>query len=199
MGLVVPVKAFGLAKQRLAPALADGQRAALARWCASRVVAAATPLPAYVVCDDDEVAAWARDAGAGVIWCPSAGLNTAVETALEHLRLAGVDLAVIAHGDLPLAHRFEHVALDGTATLVPDHRYDGTNVLALPTSAAGFRFSYGRGSFRRHVREALRCGLAVRVLRDDDLAHDLDTPTDLDDPRMEDVRQWLRTNPVSPR
>jgi len=51
-------------------------------------------------------------------------------------------------------------------------------VLAVPTGVA-FRFAYGPGSFRRHVAEARRLGLGVRVVRDPDLAFDVDVPEDL--------------------
>src|SRR5688572_6668088 len=66
--VLVPVKAFGAAKGRLAPALDAGSRAALAERMATRVLAAAAPLPAVVVCDDEGVAAWARACGASVVW-----------------------------------------------------------------------------------------------------------------------------------
>jgi 2-phospho-L-lactate guanylyltransferase len=206
--VVVPVKAFADAKARLAPVLDEASRAALARWCAARVLAAAGPLDRFVVCDDPGVAAWATAAGAHPILVAEPGLNQAVAASVRRVRDAGYDIAVVVHGDLPLARRLGHV-LDGTGagpgaspcvSLVPDHRYDGTNVLALPTALADtFAFHYGRGSFRRHLREALRCGAAVRVLRDDELAQDLDTPSDLADDRMEEVRAWLRTSPASPR
>ncbi len=62
--------------------------------------------------------------------------------------------------------------------MVPCHRDDGTNVLSLPADTA-FRFSYGPGSFRRHAAEGRRLGLGVRVVRDPDLAFDVDVPEDL--------------------
>ena len=58
--VLVPVKAFSEAKGRLDTALNDAERAALAAAMADRVLAAAFPLPIVVVCDDNEVAAWAR-------------------------------------------------------------------------------------------------------------------------------------------
>ena len=61
--VLLPVKAFGEAKARLAGVLDPAQRARLARWTAERVVAAAGELPVYVVCDDDEVAEWATAHG----------------------------------------------------------------------------------------------------------------------------------------
>ena len=63
-------------------------------------------------------------------------------------------------------------------TLVPDRYGNGTNVIALPTGA-GFRFSYGPGSFARHRAEAERLGLPVRVLDLPDLAWDVDEPADM--------------------
>ena len=152
------------------------------------------------MCDDDDVAAWAAAAGATPISCPPGGLNVAVTASLDELQRRGFDVAVIAHGDLPLARQLDHTVTPDAVCAVPDHRGDGTNVLAVPTSLAGaFTFQYGRGSFPRHVREALRCGLAARVLRDADLGLDLDTAADLADERMDEVRQWLRTNQASPR
>nr|MDP9021066.1 2-phospho-L-lactate guanylyltransferase [Actinomycetota bacterium] len=68
--VLVPVKAFARAKLRLAPALDGPARESLARAMAARVVAAAAPLPVTVVCDDDDVAAWARTNGASVVWAP---------------------------------------------------------------------------------------------------------------------------------
>ena len=46
-------------------------------------------------------------------------------------------------------------------------------------AAAGFRFSYGPGSFERHVAEAHRLALGVTVVEDDSLAADIDYPEDL--------------------
>ena len=44
---------------------------------------------------------------------------------------------------------------------------------------AGFRFAYGPGSFARHQDEATRLGLEQRVVREPDLAWDVDVPADI--------------------
>jgi 2-phospho-L-lactate guanylyltransferase len=65
---------------------------------------------------------------------------------------------------------------------VPCHRDDGTPVLSVPTDTdtdTEFTFAYGENSFRRHVALAQRLGLAVRVVRDPNLAFDVDVPADL--------------------
>lgn len=174
----MPVKAFGQAKRRLHLAMNAPDRAALARAMADRVVAAAAPLPVAVVCDDTDVADWARARGALVVWEPGRGLNGAVEAGVEHLRDAGVTHVTVAHADLPRAADLAQVGDVPGITLVPDRYGNGTNVMALPTDA-GFEFSYGPGSFARHRAEAERLGLPTRVLDRPDLAYDVDEPGDI--------------------
>ena len=180
VAVLVPVKAFGEAKRRLSSALNPAARAALARRMAANVVAAAAPYTVAVVCDDDEVAAWAHEHGALVLHEPGRGLNGAVEAGIEQLAAAGFARAVVAHADLPRARTFAWVAAFDGVTIVPDRRNDGTNVLCLPTQA-GFRFTYGPGSFARHHAEARLLGMAVRVAPDRLLGADVDLPSDLAD------------------
>lgn len=179
--VLVPVKSFARAKHRLAPALDERARADLARRMASTVVAAAHELAVAVVCDDDEVADWARSVGAEVVWRPGRGLDGAVTDGVAHLAAAGVDRIVVAHADLPLADDLRPLAAGDGVTLVPDRRDDGTNVAVVP-AGAGFVFAYGPGSFARHLAEAERLGLPCAVVRRPRLAWDVDVPADLDLP-----------------
>jgi 2-phospho-L-lactate/phosphoenolpyruvate guanylyltransferase len=176
--VLVPVKAFHQAKKRLGPALADAERVALVRAMAAHVVSACAPLPVAVVCDDEDVARWAKDLGATVMWEPGQGLNGAVRAGVERLARTGARWVTIAHGDLPRARGLGVLPPFEGVTLVPDRRDDGTNVLRLPTGH-DFRFAYGPGSFRAHRAEATRLGLRVRVVRDPVLAYDVDWPADV--------------------
>ncbi|HEX2047504.1 MAG TPA: 2-phospho-L-lactate guanylyltransferase [Acidimicrobiales bacterium] len=178
VAVLVPVKSFGEAKLRLAPALGPAHRAELARAMATHVVRSAAPLPTAVVCDDAEVASWARDLGALVVWEPERGLNRAVEAGVARLHAGGARRVVVAHADLAHARGLEWVARFAGVTLVPDHLDNGTNVICVP-GEAGFTFSYGPGSFARHGAEAHRLGLPLRVVREPSLSHDVDLPADL--------------------
>lgn len=178
LAVLLPVKAFNEAKRRLAPALDPPARAALARAMATVVLASAVPLPVAVVCDDADVAAWARDAGALVVWEPERGLNRAVEAGVARLAAAGARRVIVAHADLPLALDLGWVGRFLGVTLVPDRLDNGTNALCVP-SDAGFTFSYGPGSLARHAAEAHRLGLGLRVVREPTLAHDVDVPADV--------------------
>ena len=184
--VVVPVKAFHAAKLRLAPALSPDARAVLAREMATRVVRAAGPLPVTVVCDDEDVRAWALAAGATVHWTPGLGLDGAVHAGVDAVAAAGADRVVVAHADLPLATGLDHVVGTEGVLLVPDRWNDGTNVIALP-AASGFQFSYGPGSFARHRAEAERLGLPVQIAVDQVLGWDVDVPDDLLLPGGEDL------------
>lgn len=178
VAVLLPVKSFAEAKLRLAPALAPAARRSLARTMATHVLACAGTLPVAVVCDDTEVASWARDNGALVVWEPERGLNRAVEAGVDRLASEGARRVIVAHADLANASDLAWVGRFGGVTLVPDHRDDGTNVVCVP-AGSGFTFSYGPGSFARHSAEAHRLGLGLRVVREPLLGHDVDLPCDL--------------------
>ncbi|MDP1819732.1 MAG: 2-phospho-L-lactate guanylyltransferase [Acidimicrobiales bacterium] len=179
--VLIPVKAFGQAKRRLAAVLDDDERADLARSMATIVVRAAGSLPVVVVCDDAAVRAWADEQRVEVLWAAGLGLNGAVLAGIDHLAQHGIAQAIVAHADLPLATDLAWVARAEGVTLVPDRHGDGTNVASVPTGA-GFTFAYGAGSFLRHQDEARRLGLPLRTVTDVRLGWDVDRPEDLDVP-----------------
>jgi 2-phospho-L-lactate/phosphoenolpyruvate guanylyltransferase len=175
---LVPVKGFAQAKRRLAPALGPSERAALARSMAEHVLGACSPLVTAVVCDDPEVAAWAVEHGALLYEEPGLGLNGAVTAGVDAIARAGAEEVLVVHADLPLASGLASLAGAGGITLVPDRRDDGTNIICVPANA-GFRFSYGPGSFERHCAEAARIGFDPRIVRVPELAWDVDVPADI--------------------
>jgi 2-phospho-L-lactate/phosphoenolpyruvate guanylyltransferase len=176
--VLMPVKAFGAGKARLAPTLDPQGRAQLSLIMATRVLQAAAPLPVAVVCDDAGVAAWAVENGAMALPEPGRGLNGAVEAGVARLGALGASEVLVAHADLPMAHGLAQLAGFDGVTLVPDRRDDGTNVVCVPAHAS-FRFAYGPGSFARHRAEAERLGLVYRIVRQPDLAWDVDVPSDI--------------------
>lgn len=196
---LIPVKRFDAAKGRLAAAVDDASRAQLARWVATGVVRACAPLDVFVACDSDDVADWAGELGAAVIWGPGLGLNGAIDDGVAAIADAGYDQVIISHADLPHPLSLPTVARSGTITLVPDRRRDGTNVLSYPLTDA-IAASYGPASFARHFAAAQERGIAVEVRVDHDLSLDIDTPDDLIHPRIKEaLPTWLRTNQDSRR
>lgn len=145
------------------------------------VVDAAGGRPLVVVSSAPEVDAWCAQRALHRIDDPGS-LDGAAAHGREWVRAQGLDRVVVVHADLPLATTLDAVADDGAApvaVIVPDHRDDGSPVLALPASAP-FEFAYGPGSSLRHRHEAERLGLTVRVARIAELAFDVDVPADLE-------------------
>lgn len=173
--VIIPVKPFGIAKARLSSVLDRRSRARLGRAVAEHTIrqAQSTDAEVVVVTPDDDVAAWAHGRGCNVITEPAgAGLNRAAAVAVG----VRTDPWVVLHADLPLLRTKDVAMLVDLAAagwcLAPAH--DGG------TSAVGgrgeFAFSYGPGSFARHlatiagpVAIVSRIGLAVDL----DDAHDL--------------------------
>ena len=197
--LVMPLKSFANGKGRLATVLDAAMRERLSRECADRVVAVAAGLPVVIVTGNDDsadVREWAERRSLTCIGQVSPGLNGAVGDGVAWARRNGFDIAVVAHSDVPLATDVSSFIDDGNVVIVPDTTHDGTNLLVLPT-AAEFTFHYGPGSFKQHVDEAMRRGFVPRVVVSDEWSCDLDTPDDLNDPRIREAFPWLPTNPVN--
>jgi 2-phospho-L-lactate/phosphoenolpyruvate guanylyltransferase len=176
--VVVPLKDFARAKSRLRPSHGDEGAAAIARRLAAGVLSAIPPRPCVVVCDDRDVADFARNRGADVLWTDEPTLNGAVTDAYRRLG-ASYERVIIAHADLVDPTGLGSATFAEGATIVTDDRGDGTNVLVIPTRRE-FRFFYGPESAERHREEAVRRGLAVHVVRDSPWRFDVDGPDDLD-------------------
>lgn len=77
-----------------------------------------------------------------------------------------------SHGNGHLGYR-----LSRKVAICPDKNEDGTNALYV-SPPVGFEFSYGDGSFQRHLREAQRLGIPARIVHAPGLKFDLDTEED---------------------
>jgi 2-phospho-L-lactate guanylyltransferase len=177
---IVPAKGFTRGKSRLAPALADAARAALARRLFEHVLdATAGAVDGILVATDaDEVAAVARGAAvrrdAGAV-----GLAAVVDAALADVAARGAQRALVLMADLPRITpadiRAVLAALDrAPIVVVPDRYWRHTNALALapPTRIAT---AFGTGdSFAAH-----RAAAGALVLDNENIAFDLDEPGDL--------------------
>lgn len=189
MCAVVPVKMFGLAKERLGSILSRDQRGALTRAMLEDVLLALTRAPSLdgiaVVTGDAAAAAIARAAGALVIAdAENAGTTAAVTAAARHLERSGRRGMLVIPADVPwitsedvesilAAHRPAPAV-----TLVPASNDGGTNALACSPLGA-IAFSFGEDSFRRHCEAARTRGIEPGILEIERIGHDIDRPGDL--------------------
>jgi 2-phospho-L-lactate guanylyltransferase len=186
--VVVLVKDFESAKQRLGPALDPGQRKALARRNATRAIrAAAAGERRLVVAGSDEVAALALDLGAEVLVEPrQEGQNVAAQRGIGHAIEGGAASVLLLSSDLPLVTKKSLSDLLGAAgrlappavVAVPAAGRGGTNALYLhPPRAIGLHF--GADSLSAFRREAQSKGVRFLIHRSPAMALDLDEPADL--------------------
>ena len=192
--VLLPVKDFSDAKQRLASALNAESRAGLARAMLLDVldvlVRARSPERVVVFTAAAEVAATVRALNFEVIMEQSVdGHSAAVNRMVEELAPTSSRILSIA-SDLPRLVPSEiDFVLDAACepiTLVPSRDWTGTNgVVFIPP--AKIAMEYGAGSFRRHLSKASAAGHCADVMNLPGMAFDLDTPEDLhafmDDPR----------------
>ncbi len=176
--VLVPIKAFTHAKQRLSPSVEPEDRIRLVKKMGANVLAATNGFVTWAVCDDEDVATWADDAGFAVLFQPATGLNEAIQLSVSHRQDHGVKRIIVAHADLPLLSNVKPLVDVTGVVAVPDHTGLGTKLLTIPTSC-GFRFRYGAYSADAHRAEAERCGLAFKTIDHPEMGFDINTAEDL--------------------
>jgi 2-phospho-L-lactate guanylyltransferase len=187
---IVPVKPFVRAKSRLAKVLAAEQRQALAehmfRHSVDTLIHAPGIAGVTVLSRDSKALAIAHDYGVHTIQeSGTPNLNASLQRAAEIMRLEGWSGILILPADLPLviAEDIEQIVYLGrylmTAVVVPDRNEDDTNAL-LVKPAGLIPFSFGPGSFQRHVVLAEKAGATVQPYRSERIGLDIDTPIDLE-------------------
>jgi 2-phospho-L-lactate/phosphoenolpyruvate guanylyltransferase len=186
--VVVLIKDFDSAKQRLRPALGTKSRRALARRNARLAVSAAFAGDrVLVVAGSEEVAEIARSWGAEVLLEPrEEGQNTAAERGIKRAQEAGAAAVLVLASDLPLVTEHSVRELVDLAArhrppvvvAVPAIGRGGTNALYVrPPDAIGLHF--GDDSLAKFQEDAESRGVEFVVHHSDAMALDLDEPSDL--------------------
>jgi 2-phospho-L-lactate guanylyltransferase len=184
---ILPVKSFGGAKQRLAPALGSGSRQALAQAMLLDVLASLRRVPgleSVAVVTSDPVAAEAAR-GERVRLLPDteqAGQSAAALIGIRDALARDFERVLLVPGDTPLIDPAEVAGLLARrrpVSIVPDRHGTGTNALVL-TPPDAIEPSFGPGSRERHVAAAEAAGLPHAVEEVPTLMLDVDTREDLD-------------------
>ncbi len=187
--IVIPVKEFSEAKQRLALHFSSADRAALAEaMCADffEVVAAVRCVErVFVVSKEPQALSRAQQRGWETISeSRQISESDSVDGASQYCVAQGVTALLRLPIDLPLAQPqdieaiFEQLGPAPAAVLVPSGDGTGTNAL-LRTPPGLFPSRFGSNSFALHLAEAKRCGARVCVVRNERLELDIDELEDL--------------------
>jgi 2-phospho-L-lactate guanylyltransferase len=187
--VIVLVKDFGDAKQRLGTALDAAERRSLAAGNAERAIdAAGAAGERLVVAGSEEVAELARRLGAGVIVEPrQEGQNMAAQRGVQHALAHGARAVLLLSSDLPLVSRHAISEMLDMA-----RRTSGPVVIAAPATGRGgtnalylrppdvIALHFGADSLGLFRGDARAKGVPFRLHRSAQLALDLDEPVDLE-------------------
>jgi len=185
---ILPVKRFGVAKQRLAAGVGKERRAAIVAAMLEDVLEAieATRLVerTIVVTSEPRAVELAEAAVCEIVADPDEGGHSGAALAgIARAQELGAECALLLPGDCPLLDPRELERLltgvpGNYVTVVPDRHGAGTNALALAPPDA-IAPAFGEGSCERHVAAARDAGVPHSVEELQSLALDLDTPADI--------------------
>lgn len=187
---IIPVKPLVRAKTRLSAVLTPQQRSELAETLLRHVLETVRTVPqmagSLVISRDNKVLAIARDLGAHTI--QEAGqpeLNSALMRATQVVGGWKGGAVLILPADLPLLAAEDVSAMidmgrsNMTVVIATDQNSDGTNAMLIRPPGL-FPYTYGPGSYERHMAAARAAGATVRIYQSDRLALDIDLPEDLE-------------------
>lgn len=189
--VIIPVKPLNRAKSRLAQVLSPEQRQELAETMFRHVLQVVSRAPqimgTLVVSRDGRALSIAREYGARTVQESGAPeLNTALMRATQVVARWNGNAVLILPADLPMISEADLVGIieqgrDSLSAVViaTDENEDGTNAMLIRPPGL-IPYSYGTGSFQRHIQLAQQAGADVRVYRSNRLALDIDVPQDLE-------------------
>lgn len=205
--ILVPIKDFASAKQRLAPVLTAERRSELARTMFTdvlRTLATVPSLPSVaVVTRDAEAMRLASEFGFARIYDGlNAGETEAIASATEQAAELGAEFSLVIPGDSPLVTAEDITRILNSApregtVLAPAADSQGTNAI-FRRPANLFPARFGNQSFVPHLRAAIATRKPTVVLKLEGLALDIDRPNDLtalgcasgSKPSQQLVRSW---------
>ncbi len=186
---IIPIKPFNRSKSRLAKVLSPEQRASLAERMFRHSLEVLTSVEQIagilVISRDTGALAIARDYGVHTVQeSGTPELNAALLRASQVIGSQGVDGVFVLPADIPFVNAEDvqeilHLGrYNMTVVLAPDRNEEGTNAL-LVNPPGLIQFSFGIGSFRRHMIEADEAGATVKIYRSEQISLDIDVPEDL--------------------
>ncbi|HEY1522941.1 MAG TPA: 2-phospho-L-lactate guanylyltransferase [Solirubrobacteraceae bacterium] len=185
---VLPVKRFGVAKQRLRGGLDPATREALVEAMFTDVVDSLLRAPVeriVVVTASAAARTIAADRGAEVVADRELGHNAAAELGIDVAVRGGAQQVLLVPGDCPaldpqeLAGLLRRSVQPPSVIVVPDRHGTGTNALLLSPPDA-LAPSFGPGSAQRHLELARARGTDAQLVELPSLALDIDTPEDIE-------------------
>ena len=188
--VIVPVKPLRRSKSKLTNVLSEDERTLLNFQMYENTLKVLKeikiPHQVLVVSKDSSVLSVARSYNAKTLQEDGeSGLNLALKKAIQVIKAYNAQSILILPADLPFINKEDLEGVmnfhpDGSFMLIsPDRKLSGTNLLFL-TPPDLIDFSFGMGSFERHVRQAQLNNAIIEVRKFSGSDLDIDSPEDLE-------------------
>ena len=183
--VLIPVKRLSESKKRLSGVLGLDERRDLVIFMLSDILNTISSYTAYqtaLIGVDDDIKRLAEKFDVYFLPDPGGGLNQSLRYAIRRCLRIGAERVLILPADIPLLTESD---LEGISRLSEDHsvivspsKDGGTNALMLNPPDV-MEPLFGSRSFERHVREASRRRVPLRIYRSPTILMDIDSVEDL--------------------
>ena len=194
INILIPVKAFKNSKNRLSSSLSNNQRITASKNLINRLSQNFIKLDQKVtiVTDDKDLKIKNTE-----IFFTESALNDALGEAINSIS-HHANFVIIMHADLPLVVSKDLTELISLADknipfIVPDRHISGTNALGLPIKKIDDLF-FGKDSFKKFTDYFSNINQELTVIKNSNIAFDLDTSEDLDLLTLEQRNNLFKDN-----
>lgn len=188
--VVVPVKPLRRSKSKLTNVLSEDERTLLNFQMYENTLKVLTqikvPHQVLVVSKDSSVLSLARSFKAKTLQEDGeSGLNLALKKSIQVIKAYSAQKVMVLPADLPFLNQEDlegvmKYEVDAPFMLIsPDRKMSGTNLLYISPPDL-IEFSFGPGSFERHVRQAQAHNATIEVRKFSGSDLDIDSPEDLE-------------------
>lgn len=185
---IIPVKPLRSGKSRLSSVLSEDKRERLNQYLLTSTLRRLRNVNKIahilVISYDPSALALARKFGARTVL---ENRNTNINRALRKATLAAIAInsskIIIVPADLPFLTEediFTVIEKSGDPpeiVIVPDRKISGTNVLLI-NPIGTIKYNFGEWSFRKHIEQAERKKINIKICERKNLSFDLDLPED---------------------
>ena len=194
INILIPVKAFKNSKNRLSSSLSNNQRITASKNLINRLSQNFIKLDQKVIIVTDDKDLKIKNTE---IFFTESALNDALGEAINSISHQA-NFVIIMHADLPLVVSTDLTELISLADknipfIVPDRHISGTNALGLPIKKIDDLF-FGKDSFKKFTDYFLNINQELTVIKNSNIAFDLDTSEDLDLLTLEQRNNLFKDN-----
>ena len=194
INILIPVKAFKNSKNRLSSSLSNNQRITASKNLINRLSQNFIKLDQKVIIVTDDKDLKIKNTE---IFFTESALNDALGEAINSISHQA-NFVIIMHADLPLVVSKDLTELISLADknipfIVPDRHISGTNALGLPIKKIDDLF-FGKDSFKKFTYYFSNINQELTVIKNSNIAFDLDTSEDLDLLTLEQRNNLFKDN-----